>query len=429
MAVLISLLLSSFFTCGVSAYDDIMNDTFTAWNAFRDPRNGLWCDTIYFSNDTLSDVCGSATNDWYSSAGTGMGLITEAVMAELGFLDRQTASDRALQTLNTIWTSWPRENFHGFYVHWTTSVFDVNSEFSTIDSAEMTLGALFAGNYFGGQVQVMANRIFMNVSWPDSIKAYDEPTIYPVVDQTTGVFSGDIRPYNEYYLVAYLAKIFDPTSPKAQIYFDTYFGTFGAPPGDGTYPVHLLYQGYDLLTDNPTRFMSSFIPQFCFYQSRGFQENAYYNQTMLPNWLQADMAFWASSLDASSRIWGQPVEGRVFGCGAGPGPTGYQVEAIDNSDLLVMSGAIMAGFLPTAGQISTSLRDEINADIRYLYDNDICTYGLVLSDGSKPKVIWRCSVVQEWWRAESFDTIDFSTSVLGYASNFLPADFYATYAF
>lgn len=135
--------------------DSIMNDTFNAWNAFRDPRNGLWCDTIYFENAV---VCGPG-NEWYSSAGTGMGLISDAVMAELGFLDRQTAENRSLQTLTTIWNSWPRESFSGFYIHWTTSVFDIISEFSTIDTAEMVLGALFAGNYFGGEIQAKAEQV------------------------------------------------------------------------------------------------------------------------------------------------------------------------------------------------------------------------------------------------------------------------------
>lgn len=230
--------------------------------------------------------------------------------------------------------------------------------------------------------------------------------------------------------MAYLAKIAEPGGQsKAQIYFDTYFATVGAPIGDGTYPVYKSYQGYELLTDNPDRFMSSFIPQFCYYQSKGFHDNGYYLINLLPDWLDADMTFWSLSLTNSSRIWGHPVQGRVFGCGAGPGPTGYQVEAIDNSDLLVMSGAIMAGFLPIADLISGSLRDEINADLAYLYDNDICTYELEMPDGTRPKVIWRCSVVQEDWRAESFDTIDFSTFLLGFATNFLPQDFYYSYAF
>ena len=32
------------------------------------------------------------------------------------------------------------------------------------------------------------------------------------------------------------------------------------------------------------------------------------------------------------------------------------------------------------------------------------------------------------WRCPSVDSIDFSTMILGYSTNFLPADFYQTYA-
>ena len=74
--------------------------------------------------------------------------------------------------------------------------------------------------------------------------------------------------------MAYLAKINSDPGSKADQYFETYFGSTGAPPGDGTYPVHKNYWGYDLLTDNPNIFMSSFIPQFCYYLSRGYQVKA-----------------------------------------------------------------------------------------------------------------------------------------------------------
>ena len=46
-------------------------------------------------------------------------------------------------------------------------------------------------------------------------------------------------------------------------------GTEGEPAGDGNYPFHKSYQGYDLLTDQADIFMSSFIPQFNFYLARG----------------------------------------------------------------------------------------------------------------------------------------------------------------
>ena len=60
-----------------------------------------------------------------------------------------------------------------------------------------------------------------------------------------------------------------PPGSKANLHFETYFSTEGEPKGDCCHPVTKNYQGYDLLTDNPAIFMSSFIPQFNSYLSKG----------------------------------------------------------------------------------------------------------------------------------------------------------------
>ena len=49
-------------------------------NIRRDPQNGFWCDNLRLNNLV---PCG-AQNNFYSAAGTGMGLVTEAIMVELG---------------------------------------------------------------------------------------------------------------------------------------------------------------------------------------------------------------------------------------------------------------------------------------------------------------------------------------------------------
>merc|ERR1711936_291300 len=130
----------------------------------------------------------------------------------------------------------------------------------------------------------------------------------------------------------------------------------GPPLGDGTYPVPKNYWGYDLLTDNPNKFMSSFIPQFNYFLSKGYQNNLFYS-SMATAWLKADIKFWSLALGEGSLIWGTPVQGRVWGAGAGPAPSGYSVERIDGSPDLVISAAIMAGFFPAA---DPELKETIN---------------------------------------------------------------------
>ena len=70
-----------------------------------------------------------------------------------GYKTREEAIINVVQTLNNLLTKWPRETFSGFMVHFSNRNLDVLSEFSTIDSTIAVLGALFAGNYFGGEVK------------------------------------------------------------------------------------------------------------------------------------------------------------------------------------------------------------------------------------------------------------------------------------
>ena len=64
----------------------LMDDIVGVWRMFRDPQTGFWCDNLYFQahpDDPPTNPCGTE-NDLYSGAGTGMGLVSEAIMTELG---------------------------------------------------------------------------------------------------------------------------------------------------------------------------------------------------------------------------------------------------------------------------------------------------------------------------------------------------------
>ena len=72
-----------------------------------------------------------------------------------GYKNREEAIINIVQTLNNLLTKWPRETFSGFMVHFSNRNLDALSEFSSIDSTIAVLGALFAGNYFGGEVLLL----------------------------------------------------------------------------------------------------------------------------------------------------------------------------------------------------------------------------------------------------------------------------------
>ena len=112
-----------------------MDDLVSVWRMFRDPGNGFWCDGLWFSQSSTTP-CGPA-NNFYSAAGTGMGLVSEAIMTELGeriqshsdlncqsfsvvgYQTRQEAEVRLVESLNSLLSDWPRETFRGFMVHFT----------------------------------------------------------------------------------------------------------------------------------------------------------------------------------------------------------------------------------------------------------------------------------------------------------------------
>jgi hypothetical protein len=135
-------------------------------------------------------------------------------------------------------------------------------------------------------------------------------------------------------------------------------------------------------------------------------------------WLP-DMAYWASILNASSEVWGHPAEGRIWGCGAGPSPGTYGVDAIGHA--VISSPHIMAGFLDGA---NATLTTTIKSQLAWMRSSGACMYTKTFADESTARVPWRCSITEADWRADSADVIDFSTMVLGYASIFLPEGFY-----
>ena len=53
---------------------------------------------------------------------------------------------------------------------WKLDICKILSEFSTIDTTILVLGALFAGNYFGGQVEQLALQLRDATQWSDAIK-------------------------------------------------------------------------------------------------------------------------------------------------------------------------------------------------------------------------------------------------------------------
>ena len=60
-------------------------------SAYRDSLNGFWFDSLALDLDVMTP-CGP-DNNFYSAAGIGMGLVSEAIMVELGECHTHVTSD------------------------------------------------------------------------------------------------------------------------------------------------------------------------------------------------------------------------------------------------------------------------------------------------------------------------------------------------
>ena len=158
--------------------NSMIKDQLDYWDYFRHPDMGVWCTQL---NIGASWSCGRTNSGghqdwmaWYHHSGTiGWALIIDCARVEIGELDRSVAEARILQTLRTFINVWPWENNQGF-MNWMVmskmwkpdppwvegELRPVSwSHWSVTDSALVAGGALFAGNYFGGEIMQLAQQI------------------------------------------------------------------------------------------------------------------------------------------------------------------------------------------------------------------------------------------------------------------------------
>ena len=71
----------------------------------------------------------------------------------------------AKQTIQSVINNWPRDS-RGWFSHYTNpGDWPSGAENSTIDTSIMISGAIFAGNYFGGEVKTLAETLKNIPDW------------------------------------------------------------------------------------------------------------------------------------------------------------------------------------------------------------------------------------------------------------------------
>ena len=346
-----------------------------------------------------------------SVANVGVGLVSLSIAHRAGF--ESDAESQVIQTLQTILGETPGftpdRNASGYYRHFIDIETGANawdSEYSTIDAAILVSGALFAKEYFhwNRTIAQYADRLFNSIDWSRSI--YDASTGEIYLEMGADGFGqgGVTRPFNEYLIVAHMAKLADRGGDGigTQVW-NTWINLDEFATAD--------YGGYSLLTDSPTGdyFLSDFTIQFPYYYVNWATCNRTYRGYMR-NAMRADRLYY-DSISASFPAL-QPNE---WGLGAGSNDGGYHADAINNHPQSIVSPHIVAGFLPINRR---SLRD-----LRTMLTQDKGNY--TLPDGTP--FIWRYSLENPDWRANDVQGIDYSTMLYGLSHIFLGRNFFRTY--
>jgi hypothetical protein len=186
--------------------------------------------TFRFFWETAHPITGLAPDRWptpsFSSvAAMGFGLTAYPIGAERGWVSREAARDRTLAALRFVAAlpqgpeSQGRAGHRGFFYHFlepSTGLRSERVEISTVDTALLVGGALFAAGYFDredaaeAEIRSLADSLYRRVDWG---WAQDDPPLVAMGwHPESGFIEADWAGYNEGMLV-YLLALGSPTHP------------------------------------------------------------------------------------------------------------------------------------------------------------------------------------------------------------------------
>jgi hypothetical protein len=197
---------------GEAALDALQERTFRWFWDLADSSTGLVPDR-------------APTRSFASVAATGFGLTAYPIGAEHGWVTREAARRRVLDTLRFLWTAPEGESrtactvHQGFFYHFLhpgTGLRFEKVELSTVDTALLLAGALFCGSYFDeasaeeDSIRALADSLYARADW---IWASPRP---PAIGHgwtpEDGFLEYDWRGYNEA-MIVYLLALGSPTHP------------------------------------------------------------------------------------------------------------------------------------------------------------------------------------------------------------------------
>ena len=367
----------------------------SAVSFYRASRNdkGLYRDRLRF--DGTHDAPASV-------ATTGMGLISLCIGSRIG--TSENATEHVKTTVRTMLGIGHARNATGFYYHFVdmeTGSRAGDSEYSSIDTAILMSGALFAASCLAGddELDSLVLELWESIDWSQAIANPEVGAIYlEMLGDGSGKPGFVTLPFNEYMLVAWLAKLADQTGTgRATDLWELFYDSADSLP-TSSFLEHVV------LTDRPGAFLSSFVIQFAYYLCHPFTTSEQYRAFMRSAQL-ADRAWWQQSTEAMDHEWG-------LGAG-GARSVSYHADAINDNPDQIVSPHIVAGFLPVDSNGMSDLRAHSTTMSRAVRS----------IDGVNGNVLWRYSVSDPFWVAQEVQGIDYSSMMLGLVSYILGSSF------
>lgn len=380
----------------ISFIDELFHNSYKLYKDIR-KSNGVYLDALALNGAGAKPA---------AIAANGIGLmslcISDAMYARTGdAVNWEATANQVIATTQTFidFKNNGKVNGSGMfprYFRWDNASQDGSwpYEYSTIDNAIFAMGLQMCKNYFSGNPTIVSNANNLLAAM-DYTKAIYPSQIAMILDQSGNSGTAFTNPFNEYMLVAWLAKNTNPSNPgyaKSQTFWNTYFANPTSAPISRPN-----YLGYVTLSDGG--YLSCFIPQFCYYFVSIFKNDsnymAYYN-----NWLNADKLFAINNGALNSYEWG-------LGAGEIPGG-GYSADKINDNPNKIVSPHIISGF--------SSIYSNAKADLLSLYNNGNGVSIYSLPSNTAKKVLWRYKRIDTAARASYVQAIDYSTMLFGLAS-------------
>lgn len=377
----------------------------------RDQNSGQYYDATSLEG-------GVSQIDYISSvASTGMGMISLAIGHATGMVaDAKSKIIKTLvfaQGLGSI-NGVPyivRRTHDGWLRHWfdartgADNAFSRADGFSTIDTTILVASAQLVANYFAstgqdadGELRQLADRLLLSVNWSSAVADLDKGYLYMNYDLETQKPLGKTAVFNEYALLACVGSYAEQKQNLPGVMTQFWDRHYRHPE---TLPVKN-YQGFDLLTDYPGHYLSSFTIQFAMYLCGNISQSSEYLK-FVSNAQQADKK-WFSQSAQKPYLWGLGAgEVRYRDLQSSTLHSFYQANSIDDNQYLMVSPHIVAGFLPVYPQGID--------DLLSMYKNHECLYTF-----AHREILWRCSLLDLALPMDTLQAIDYSSMFLGLAT-------------